>query len=70
MQNERLIELLQKHIWDRGLTLEGEMEKAVLEFGLECLKGVRIEGKEEDVKEFKKYLPRFASTHNVTIIEN
>ena len=70
MKNERLLEILQEFFLDKGLVLEGRMEKAICA-SIECaLKGYRIEGKKEDIKEFKKGLPRFASHHNVTIIEN
>ena len=69
-REERVLELLQKYIFDKGLILKGEMEKAVVLMTKDALKGVSVEGKEEDIKDFRKYLPRFASQYNVRIIEN
>ena len=69
-REERLLELLQEHVLDKGIVLEGQLEQAFVEFGRACLKGYRVEGKKEDINNFKRGLPRFASHHNVTIIEN
>ena len=68
-KEERILEIIQERFLDVGIPLEGKLEKALV-FALEdALEGYIILGKPKDIKNFKKGLPRFASHHNVTIVE-
>ena len=72
-REERALEIYQEFILDNGIVLKSREEKlfmlAIYE-SLASYKSMRVEGKEEDIRSFKKGLPRFASHHNVTIINN
>ena len=69
-REKRAVEIYQEFILDKGIDLKSREEKAFMLAISKSLKGMRIEGSKEDVREFKKHLPRFATHHNVTIMDN
>ena len=66
---DKILELIQSYILDKGIVMEGRIEKAICLMLEDALKGYTVLGNPKDIKEFKKGLPRFASHHNVTIVE-
>ena len=72
-REKRAVEIYQEFILDKGIDLKSREEKAfmlAIDKSLASYNSMRVEGAEEDIKSFKRALPRFGSHHNVTIVDN
>jgi hypothetical protein len=69
-KDEKILEYIQEFYIDVGIPLNRKLEQAVYQSLRKALRGMRVEGSKEDIRTFKRALPRFATHHNVTIVEN
>ena len=67
---EKILKIYQEFIGDKSIVLNERQQKAFCMAIGKALDGYKVFGKEEDIKTFKRHLPRFATHHNVTVEEN